>query len=30
LLEIAAYKLSSDAAMRLPGGGIELTTGACA
>lgn len=30
LLEIAAYKLSSDAAKRLPGGGIELTTGACA
>ena len=30
LLDVTAYKLSSDAARRLPGGGIELTTGACA
>jgi hypothetical protein len=30
LLDITAYKLSSGAAERLPGGGVKLTTGACA
>lgn len=30
LLDITAYKLSSHAAKRLPDGGVELTTGACA
>ncbi|MEI4231871.1 hypothetical protein [Roseovarius sp. D22-M7] len=30
LMDITAYKLSSDGAVRLPAGGVELTTGACA
>jgi hypothetical protein len=30
LLDITAYKLASDEAQRLPGGGVELTTGVCA
>ncbi|NCQ24230.1 MAG: hypothetical protein COW54_02000 [Rhodobacteraceae bacterium CG17_big_fil_post_rev_8_21_14_2_50_63_15] len=30
LLDITAYKLSSGAAERLPGGGVKLTKGACA
>lgn len=30
LMDITAYKLSSEDAVRLPDGGIELTTGACA
>lgn len=30
LMDITAYKLSSDDAVRRPGGGIKLTTGACA
>lgn len=30
LLDITAYKLSSGGAVRLPDGGIKLTTGACA
>ncbi|MGX0977986.1 putative lipoprotein YajG [Roseovarius sp. MBR-51] len=30
LLDITAYKLSSGGAVRLPDGGVKLTTGACA
>ncbi len=30
LLDITAYRLSSGGAERLPGGGVKLTTGACA
>lgn len=30
LMDITSYKLSSEEAARLPDGGIELTTGACA
>jgi len=30
LMDVTAYKLSSDGAARLPDGGVELTTGACA
>lgn len=30
LLDVTAYRLATDGAVRLPEGGVKLTTGACA